>query len=64
MLRTFNCGIGFVLCVAPTDLTPALAILEEAGESPKLIGEIVTAGDRVLSSGQMLLSASGEARLG
>jgi phosphoribosylformylglycinamidine cyclo-ligase len=64
MLRTFNCGIGFVLCVAPNDLTTALATLEEAGESPKLIGEIVAAGDQELTSGQLLLSASAEARLG
>ena len=31
MLRTFNCGIGFVLCVAPDDVAAAVA---DAGSVP------------------------------
>jgi len=43
MLRTFNCGIGFVLC-APADQSEALqSALREAGESPIVIGEMVAA---------------------
>ena len=44
MLRTFNCGVGFVLCVASADVAVAMKTLEDAGESPKVIGEIVAAG--------------------
>jgi phosphoribosylformylglycinamidine cyclo-ligase len=64
MLRTFNCGIGFVLCVAADDVATALAVLASHGESPVLIGEIVSAGERSPGAGQLLLSASDEARLG
>jgi phosphoribosylformylglycinamidine cyclo-ligase len=56
MLRTFNCGIGFVMCVAPDDVPAALTTLEQAGESPRVIGEIVAAGARRLDAGQLLLN--------
>ena len=32
MLRTFNCGIGMIVCVAATDAEQAQAQLEQAGE--------------------------------
>ena len=64
MLRTFNCGIGFVLCVAPDDVAIALQTLEAAGESPTLIGEIVDTSERRLGSGQLLLNADYSYRLG
>ena len=32
MLRTFNCGVGFVLCVAAADVPAALTALEQSGE--------------------------------
>lgn len=41
MLRTFNCGIGMIVCIAPSDLTTAIGILQEAGETVYEIGEIV-----------------------
>jgi phosphoribosylformylglycinamidine cyclo-ligase len=63
MLRTFNCGIGFVLCVAAAAVPTALDALREAGESATVIGEIVPAGARQPTSGQLLISRSG-ARLG
>ncbi len=56
MLRTFNCGVGFVLCVASSDVAVATQALEDAGESPKVIGEIVAAGARKLAPGQLLLN--------
>ena len=40
MLRTFNCGIGMVVCVAPSVAQRAMEILEEQGETVYRIGEI------------------------
>jgi phosphoribosylformylglycinamidine cyclo-ligase len=40
MYRTFNCGIGMVLVVAPGDAERALTILQERGESAHIIGHI------------------------
>jgi phosphoribosylformylglycinamidine cyclo-ligase len=43
MLRTFNCGIGMIVCVAPEDAEAALASLRAAGETAFSIGEVVAA---------------------
>src|SRR5258705_10709519 len=59
MLRTFNCGIGFVLCVAADDVATALEVLTAQGESPVVIGEIVNADERSPGAGQLRLSPSG-----
>lgn len=40
LFKTFNCGIGFVVCVAPEDVTDTLAVLKGAGETAYIIGEI------------------------
>lgn len=40
MLRTFNCGIGMVLCVAASDAEQALASLANSGETAFVIGAI------------------------
>ena len=40
MRRTFNCGIGFILVVAPENATPVMAALLNAGEEPVVIGEL------------------------
>jgi len=40
MHRTFNCGIGMVVIVAPDKLDAAMAALSRAGEQPVLIGEV------------------------
>ena len=40
MRRTFNCGLGMVVCVAPEDLDQALRLLREGGEEPWRLGEI------------------------
>ncbi len=40
MYRTFNCGIGMVLAVAPRDAERALQLLARAGETAALIGHI------------------------
>ena len=41
MHRVFNCGIGFVIALAPADVERALALLSAAGERAWLIGDIV-----------------------
>jgi phosphoribosylformylglycinamidine cyclo-ligase len=43
MYRTFNCGVGMVLCVAPADVDQTLALLSEHGESASVIGKIEAA---------------------
>jgi phosphoribosylformylglycinamidine cyclo-ligase len=40
MLRTFNCGIGMVLCVAAADESATLDLLRAAGEQPVSIGRL------------------------
>lgn len=40
MLRTFNCGIGLVLCVSAKEAELAMSILTENSENPAIIGEI------------------------
>jgi phosphoribosylformylglycinamidine cyclo-ligase len=40
MHRVFNCGIGMVVVVAPTDVAQALQLLRDAGEAALVIGRI------------------------
>jgi phosphoribosylformylglycinamidine cyclo-ligase len=44
MYRTFNCGIGMTVHVAPAVADAVMARLRELGEAPRLLGE-VRAGD-------------------
>ncbi|MGY6214279.1 phosphoribosylformylglycinamidine cyclo-ligase [Methylolobus aquaticus] len=41
MLRTFNCGIGMILCVGPDDESTALAELRASGETALALGTII-----------------------
>jgi phosphoribosylaminoimidazole synthetase len=41
--RTFNCGVGFILIVAPADAEPVLAALLNAGENAFVCGELAAA---------------------
>ncbi|MES9966756.1 MAG: phosphoribosylformylglycinamidine cyclo-ligase [Sedimenticola sp.] len=43
MLRTFNCGVGMVVCVAEADAARATALLEANGETVWQLGSIETA---------------------
>lgn len=43
MLKTFNCGIGMVVCVAPQNVDAALEQLKNSGESAFVIGDIAQA---------------------
>ncbi|NVE93580.1 phosphoribosylformylglycinamidine cyclo-ligase [Altererythrobacter lutimaris] len=45
MARTFNCGVGMVLAVAPDRVSTATQLLEDAGETVLTVGEI-QGGDR------------------
>ncbi len=40
LLRTFNCGIGMVVILRPDDVVPACELLEQAGETVHVIGEV------------------------
>ena len=43
MRRTFNCGVGLVICVAAEDAEQAQAVLREAGETVWPLGHIAAA---------------------
>jgi phosphoribosylformylglycinamidine cyclo-ligase len=45
MWRTFNCGIGFTLILAPGDVSAVQAALAQSGLQSWAIGEVVAAGD-------------------
>jgi phosphoribosylformylglycinamidine cyclo-ligase len=42
MLRTFNCGIGMIICVPSESANDAMRLLKTAGDQGHLIGEIIT----------------------
>ena len=43
MWRTFNCGIGFVLVLAPGDVAAVAADLDRLGLAHRAIGQVVAA---------------------
>jgi len=45
MYRTFNCGIGMVICVPAVETDTALGLLAAAGETAMVIGSIAAATD-------------------
>ena len=45
MHRTFNCGVGMILCVSPSDLEQALTLLNNDSARAWRIGEIETSID-------------------
>ncbi len=45
MLRTFNCGIGYVVIVAKEELHTALQLFSELGETPYHLGHIEYSGE-------------------
>jgi phosphoribosylformylglycinamidine cyclo-ligase len=50
MYRTFNCGVGMVLCIAPEHKAEAIASLTAAGHSAWEIGRIVSGENEVVFS--------------
>ena len=55
MLRTFNCGIGMIITVAPEDESNAMAVLAQMGQSAMRIGEVIEtdAIERIQYAGQL-----------
>jgi phosphoribosylformylglycinamidine cyclo-ligase len=47
MYRTFNCGVGMVLCVAQENVEESLSILQEGGHHAWEIGRIAPGDNRV-----------------
>ena len=47
MYRTFNCGVGMVICVAPEDREAALQLLSHSGHRAWEIGRITAGENRV-----------------
>ncbi len=62
MLRTFNCGIGYVLATPPAKVELVLAALSDAGETPGMVGRVVPAGTTPAAG--RLVVGEGAARLG
>ena len=54
MWRTFNCGIGFVLMVAPTDVAAIAADLDRLGLAHWQIGRVVPANSGPAGGGERL----------
>lgn len=56
MLRTFNCGIGMLIAIAPEDVDTLLTYLNENGETAYTVGSLVAREDEpVLFSGELAL---------
>lgn len=53
MLRTFNCGIGMIVCVAEEDLAQTLNLLRASGETAVVIGRIEPGQPSVTYTGQL-----------
>jgi phosphoribosylformylglycinamidine cyclo-ligase len=51
LLRTFNCGVGFVLCVPPEAEQDVLSVLAEAGEHAWRLGSLAPADQRPAAPG-------------
>ena len=49
MLRTFNNGIGYLLCIAEGDADAVCSALEASGETPQVIGRMVEGAARPVS---------------
>ena len=55
MLTTFNCGVGFIMAVAPAAVANVIASLQASGETPFQIGQIVSA-DHEPEDGQIKIA--------
>jgi phosphoribosylformylglycinamidine cyclo-ligase len=64
MLRTFNCGLGFAICVAAKDLDDALDLLTDAGESPWVLGRVVDFASAEPRPGELLVWSGPSHRFG
>lgn len=46
MYRTFNCGVGMVVCVAAQDAETTVSVLQQAGEQAFVLGHIASGDGR------------------
>ena len=53
MLRTFNCGIGYIVVVPEQDAERALKALDQAGMESRVIGSVVTGDRRIAYTGAL-----------
>ena len=53
MLKTFNCGVGMVMVVAPQDVDAVTQLLRDAGEQVLRIGTVESGGEGVRYSGAL-----------
>ena len=53
MLRTFNCGVGMIVCVAEEDEAAALEKLRESGERPFVLGKLIPGEPGVSYTGRL-----------
>ncbi|HYF98266.1 MAG TPA: phosphoribosylformylglycinamidine cyclo-ligase, partial [Coxiellaceae bacterium] len=47
MFRTFNMGVGFIICVAQDQVSTALSLLQSTGETAWVMGEITQSSEEV-----------------
>ena len=58
MFKTFNCGIGFVVCIPEADTQQTLEILQGSGEQAFVLGQIVSAEGAQPETSQLLLNGN------
>jgi phosphoribosylformylglycinamidine cyclo-ligase len=63
LLRTFNCGVGFVLCVAEQEAEAAIDRLTEAGEHAWRLGSVVPNGTAPRHGNALEVPGRGAAQL-
>ncbi|SFV31972.1 phosphoribosylformylglycinamidine cyclo-ligase [Devosia crocina] len=49
MLRTFNCGVGMLVAVAPEDADKLVDSLNAAGETAAIVGQLTARGDEAVT---------------
>jgi phosphoribosylformylglycinamidine cyclo-ligase len=56
MLRTFNCGVGMLVAVAPEDAEKLVASLTASGETAAIVGKLTErTGEPVIFRGKLAL---------
>lgn len=63
LLRTFNCGVGFIVVVPEAQVEAALACLADAGEHAWELGQVVTADSARPEHAHLRVPATGEPTL-
>ena len=58
MLRTFNCGIGFVIACKPQHTDKILSSLNNTGDNAQVIGTVSPAGAKP-ESGHLVVESEG-----